>query len=115
MYSAATCGFCHSTSNATSWCWAAAGEGGDPLDHTCDADAGFAWVVGACPSPYSWIAITALLLYLASFAPGQRKCSPAQQAQLHTDRIHSVGNASVILDGLIFPFFLQDWGQYRGP
>lgn len=59
------CGFCFSAANATTWCGSLVES-----PSQCVGD-GTHWAVGWCPSAYSWVAVTALVLYLVCFSPGK--------------------------------------------
>ncbi|XP_034254430.1 proton myo-inositol cotransporter-like [Thrips palmi] len=65
------CGFCFATDgnmSVQSSCHKL-GSGNVPMADVCHTD-DVSWAVGWCPSAYSWIAITALVLYLVMFSPG---------------------------------------------
>ncbi|KAE8737162.1 hypothetical protein FOCC_FOCC017376, partial [Frankliniella occidentalis] len=68
--SSLSCGYCFAADgNASSWCGSTAHSG--LCTAATDAEpAGMTWAVGWCPSPYSWIAIASLVLFLVMFSPG---------------------------------------------
>ncbi|KAK3932270.1 Proton myo-inositol cotransporter, partial [Frankliniella fusca] len=60
------CGYCFASSgDEPSWC------GNTSMSGQCTAEpARMTWALGWCPSPYSWIAIASLVLFLVMFSPG---------------------------------------------
>ncbi|XP_070191897.1 proton myo-inositol cotransporter-like [Littorina saxatilis] len=95
------CGFCYSDTGgdpANGSCIAAAGDDSYSEVGRCSANAtrdhgSMVWAYGYCPTPYSWIAIFGLALYLMFFAPGMGPMPWTINAEIYPLWARSTGNS----------------------
>eukprot|EP00794_Sanderia_malayensis_P016036 gene16036-17658_t len=99
-----SCGFCYSSSGASHYSNGSCLSYHDVMPGACQSTH---WTTDVCPTSFAWLAVFAMIFYLAAFAPGMGPMPWAINAEIYPLWARSTANSCSTATNWLFNLFVS--------